>query len=51
MTLANGFISMCAIISCGSIAFVAFALWIRSQDDEADLPDNGINTTSDSKVQ
>lgn len=39
MNLANGLILMCGIVSFGTIAFVGFALWIRSQDETADLPD------------
>lgn len=40
MSLANGLILMCAIVSFGAIALVAFALWIRSQDEDADKPES-----------
>ena len=36
MNLANGLILLCAIVSFGAIAFVGFALWIRSHDEDAD---------------
>jgi len=39
MDVATGLILMCAIASLGSIAFVGFALWIRSNDNNADQPD------------
>ncbi len=38
MTLATGLILMCVELSLGAIAFVGFALWIRSKDEDADRP-------------
>jgi hypothetical protein len=35
MSLANGLILMCAIVSAGAIALVGFALWILSNDKNA----------------
>ena len=39
MSVVTGSIVMCAIISLGSIALVSFALWILSNDDQADRQD------------
>lgn len=36
MNLANGLILMCVIVSLGTIALVGFALWILSNDENAD---------------
>jgi hypothetical protein len=40
MNLANGLILMCAIACFGGLAFVGFALWIRSHDENADQPED-----------
>ena len=40
MNLVNGLIWTCVIVSLGAIALVGFALWIRSNDETADLPEH-----------
>lgn len=36
MSLANGLILMCAIVSIGAMALVGFALWILSNGEDVD---------------
>jgi hypothetical protein len=42
MTLANGIILGCIIACIGTVALVSFALWIRSNDVNADRPERDL---------